>query len=111
MLAQKGGVPGGRIRRKKQRIGANGEMIEESEDEDAEDDPEAVEAYLSERRRELDARRDEIMNNKSLIAEEKQRLLQELQSRETDLEKQRHEQQDLQDQIRVMESKVSSCMD
>ncbi|XP_064600484.1 kinesin-like protein KIF3B isoform X2 [Liolophura sinensis] len=103
-LDGKGGPKRPREKRKKTRRNAAGELIEESDDEEGSEGDE--EAYLREQEEKLEEEKRAILSNKTMIAEEKQRYLQELQFKEEKLQKEQHARDAMASKIKAMESKL-----
>ncbi|XP_071795698.1 kinesin-II 95 kDa subunit-like [Asterias amurensis] len=91
-----------RRRRKGEMGGSDDEIDDETEEGEEEDEEEAYKkAQLN-----LEAEKEAIMANKSMIAEEKTKFLQELQHRQEQLKKQQEARDALEAKIRAMESKL-----
>jgi hypothetical protein len=98
ILENKGG--GGKKRKGKKgrrEYNEDGELIE------YDDEPDDV---LEREQKKLDEERQHIMNDKSLIAEEKTKLLGEMKAKEKELMKERENQQELESKLKAMESKL-----
>ncbi|XP_037070963.1 kinesin-like protein KIF3B [Pollicipes pollicipes] len=74
---------------------------------DAESEPSAEE-YLQQQRSQMEQERQAIVGDQSLIAEDKERLLEEMRKKEEQLERERRAQEDLATRIKDMESKLLS---
>ncbi|XP_068072748.1 kinesin-like protein KIF3B isoform X1 [Danio rerio] len=106
-----------RRRRRRRRVGEGGEEFEDGEDEeddddDDEDEEEGVDAdkniadYWHEQQEKLEKERRAIMEDHSLVAEEKQRLLKEKERKMTDLHKEKEASEMLTAKVKAMESKL-----
>ncbi|KAJ8299623.1 hypothetical protein KUTeg_023683 [Tegillarca granosa] len=107
-LEQKGGP---KKKKKKRRVRRNedGEIISGSEEEsgdDEEGDEEDEEAYMKEQEDQLEREKAAILNDQSLIAGEKEKLLSEVQDREAKLSKEKEAKEALANKIKAMESKL-----
>nr|AIN36848.1 KIF3B [Eriocheir sinensis] len=99
---------GGRKKKKKKRPDGE-EEDEEGEEEEEEEggEEEGVEAAdILHQQRELDEERNRILNDQHMIAEEKERYLSELKSKEAELNASREVQEKLMGRIQTMESKL-----
>nr|AUN27682.1 kinesin-like protein KIF3B [Phascolosoma esculenta] len=110
LKAALGGKGPGKKKKKKRRMkkGPNGEMIpmgsdEDSGEEGAEGDEEE---YMKEQQAKLDKEEEAIINNKSLIAEEKTKLLGDMEEKEKKLQKEKEAKEALAAKIKAMESKL-----
>ncbi|KAL5007549.1 hypothetical protein ScPMuIL_016355 [Solemya velum] len=90
-------------RRRKPKVNEHGEIVSGSEEED---DDEDVETYMNEQQSKLEEEKAAILNDQSLIAEEKEQLLSELQDREKKLGKEKEAKDSLAAKIKAMESKL-----
>ncbi|XP_074537353.1 kinesin-like protein KIF3B [Halichoeres trimaculatus] len=99
----------GRKKRRRRRRGAgdgsDGEELEEGE-EDEEEDGEDKGDYWREQQEKLERERKAIMEDHSLVAEEKVRLLKEKEKKMEDLQKEREAGERLADKVKAMESKL-----
>ncbi|XP_014669570.1 PREDICTED: kinesin-like protein KIF3B [Priapulus caudatus] len=110
-----GGGGGGRKRRRRRRgkveYDADGrEIIEEEvddEDEDGDDDVDE-ETLLKQQRDKLEAEKVAILNDKNMIAEEREKLLSEAQQKEQELARHHKQMHDVHSKIKAMESKLLS---
>lgn len=97
-------------KKKKTRRTRDGEIIEGSEDEEGseaeEGNQEDTEAWEQEQMTKLEEEKRAILNNQSLIAEEKEHLLGELQEKEEKLAKEKEQRDLLENKIKAMESKL-----
>ncbi|KAL8594876.1 Kinesin-like protein kif3b [Nucella lapillus] len=99
-------------KRKKKRTRQAGDGQEEEEEEDDEDEEEegddeaSAEAYMQEEMAKLEEEKASVLNNQSLIAEEKDRLLTEMQEKEEKLEKEKEQRDSMAAKIKAMESKL-----
>ncbi|XP_045175367.2 kinesin-II 95 kDa subunit-like [Mercenaria mercenaria] len=109
-LAGKGG-PKKKKRRKHARRNENGEVISDSEGDD-EDEEEGegseadAEAYMQEQQAKLEQEKESIMNNKSMIQTEKDRILNEIKEKEGRMKKEKENRDQLESKIKAMESKL-----
>lgn len=107
-LATKGGPK--RKTKKRSRRTRDGQIIEEDDDDDDEDegvgDEASAEAYMQEQMAKLEEEKSAILNNQSLIAEEKERLLSEMEEKEQKLGKEKEQRDALAMKIKAMESKL-----
>lgn len=103
-LEAKGGGPG-RRRKTKKKIGPNGEELSEDEDE-VEDEAENAEEYMATEQKKLESEKQAILSNKSIIAEEKEKLLSNLNDKEERLQREREAKDALVKKIQAMESKL-----
>ncbi|XP_076471036.1 kinesin-like protein KIF3B isoform X2 [Babylonia areolata] len=108
-LSAKGGPK--KKKKKRTRRTRDGQIIEDGDEEESEDDEaeggEAnAEAYMQEQMARLDQEKSAILNNQSLIAEEKERLLSEMQEKEEKLSKEKEQRDALAVKIKAMESKL-----
>lgn len=125
MINNKGGAGGSGGGRKKNRrrreVNEDGEVIEYGDD-----DPEGefyskyevfkdkiyffyfldVEEYMKREQEKLNQEKDMIMNNKNLIAGEKEKLMREVKTREEDLRKEREAKEELVKMLKKMEEKL-----
>ncbi|XP_076450094.1 kinesin-like protein KIF3B [Babylonia areolata] len=111
-LSGKGG-PKKKRKSKKKRVrrtgdGEEGEEEDEEEEEEEEegDDEASAEAFMQEQMVKLEEEKSAILNNQSLIAEEKDRLLVEMQEKEDRLSKEKEQRDSLANKIKAMESKL-----
>lgn len=103
-----------RRRRRRRRVGEGGDEFEDGEDEEDEDDDEeeGVDAdkniadYWHEQQEKLEKERRAIMEDHSLVAEEKQRLLKEKERKMNDLHKEKEASEMLTAKVKAMESKL-----
>lgn len=107
-LASKGGPK--KKKRRRVRRDVNGEIISESEEEDDEeeggDNEEDAEAYMQEQTAKLEQEKESILNNKSMMQAEKDRILEEIQEREMRMKKEKEARDQLEAKIKAMESKL-----
>nr|KAG5685609.1 hypothetical protein BaRGS_022173 [Batillaria attramentaria] len=107
-LTSKGGPK--KKKKKKTRRTRDGQIIEGSEDEDESEEEggrdEDTEAFEQEQMAKLEEEKKAILGNQSLIAEEKQHLLGELQEKEERLAKEKEQRDLLETKIKAMESKL-----
>jgi hypothetical protein len=105
MLQSKGGGGSKKVKRSGNRRqgGGGGEMDDNGE---YDDDPEAVEAFMKSEKERLEQEKALIMNNHNLIAEEKNRLLQDLKDKEKDIAKEQDAKMQLINKLKTMESKL-----
>ncbi|CAD5116966.1 DgyrCDS5804 [Dimorphilus gyrociliatus] len=106
-----GAVVSGKKRRRRRRRGgdggADGEFEDDDDEEDESVDPEkAAELYRQEQQQKLEEEKQAIMGDQSMIAEKKQKLLEELNNQETRLKKEQEAKQALQMKLKAMESKL-----
>ncbi|XP_051515879.1 kinesin-like protein KIF3B isoform X2 [Myxocyprinus asiaticus] len=105
---------GKKRRKRRRRVGERGEEIEDDEDEeDDEDDEEdgideekGIADYWREQQEKLENERRAIMEDHSLVAEEKQRLLKEKEKKMDDLRKEKEASEMLAAKVKAMESKL-----
>ncbi|CAC5424952.1 KIF3B [Mytilus coruscus] len=114
-LEAKGGP---RKKKKKKRVRRNedGEIVSESEgsedDDDEGEDGEGegnekdAEAYMSEQKAKLEQEKQSILNNQTMVIEEKEKLLQEMKDREEKLQREKEAKEALSSKIKAMESKL-----
>lgn len=97
-----GGKKGGKSRTKsgRKRRDVNGDVIEED------DDPNDIEEFMKMEHAKLDNEKSNIMNDHTLIAEEKQKLLNDLKNKENQLHKEQDLKLDLMNKIKTYESKL-----
>ncbi|ELT91901.1 hypothetical protein CAPTEDRAFT_165042 [Capitella teleta] len=108
-----GGKPSKGKKGKKKRIrrGPDGEWIGEvisegeEDDEDGEDEDNVTE-YINEQRSKLDKEKELIINNQTMIAGEKEKILAAMKEKEEKLAREREAQDNLQKKIAAMESKL-----
>ncbi|KAK7098411.1 kinesin-like protein KIF3B [Littorina saxatilis] len=102
------GGPKKKKKKKRTRRTQDGEIIEEDDDsdEEGEDDEENEEAFMQEQMAKLDEEKSAILNNQSLIAEEKERLLAQAGEKEVKLAKEKEQRDALAIKIKAMESKL-----
>ncbi|KAK3101800.1 hypothetical protein FSP39_006442, partial [Pinctada imbricata] len=106
-LDKKGGPKKGKKKRR-HRKNADGEIISESDDDEDEEEtnPDDEEAYMQEQQNKLEEKKRAILNDQSLIAEDKNKLLNEVQDREEKLKREREAKEALANKIKAMESKL-----
>ncbi|XP_071851359.1 kinesin-II 95 kDa subunit-like [Apostichopus japonicus] len=107
-LAVKGdGGSGGKRKKRRGRKKANGEVGSDGEivDSDEEEDEDDEEMY-KEAQQKLEQEKQAILANQNMIAEEKQRLVQEVLSRQDQIRKQQEARDALQSKIQAMEGKL-----
>ncbi|CAH8438256.1 unnamed protein product [Schistosoma turkestanicum] len=73
---------------------------------DTENDSTSIENYMRKQQAKLLAEKNEILNDRSLVAEEKSRLLSELKIKEEKLQEEQKQTQQLESKLRAMESKL-----
>uniref|UniRef100_A0A8C1GVZ9 Kinesin-like protein n=1 Tax=Cyprinus carpio TaxID=7962 RepID=A0A8C1GVZ9_CYPCA len=106
-----------RRKRRRRRVGEGGEELEDGEDDDNEeeeddDEEEGIDAdknivdYWHEQQEKLEKERKAIMEDHSLVAEEKQRLLKEKEKKMDDLHKEKEASEMLAAKVKAMESKL-----
>ncbi|XP_022094991.1 kinesin-II 95 kDa subunit-like isoform X2 [Acanthaster planci] len=105
-LEKKGGGGGGTKKRKRRRRKGEGGSDEEIEDETEEGEEMDEEEMYKQAQAKLDAEKEAIVANKTMIAEEKEKFLQELQHRQGLLKKQQDARDALESKIKAMESKL-----
>lgn len=106
MLEAKGGQGlGGRRRTKKNRIGPDGEVLSDEEDGDEEEE-ESAEEYMANQQQKLENEKQAILNDKTIIAEEKEKLLSNLNDKEERIQKEKEAKDALMKKIQAMESKL-----
>ncbi len=98
-LEQKMGGGKRRVGRGRKRRDDNGDVIEE-------DDPNELEEYMKAQKAKLDVEKSHIINDHSLIAEEKQKLLDDMKAKEIQLKKEQELKLDLLNKIKTYESKL-----
>ncbi|KAL8614241.1 Kinesin-II 95 kDa subunit [Nucella lapillus] len=109
-LSAKGGPK--KKKKRRTRRTKDGEIIEEGDEDESEEDEEEegeeanAEVYMQEQMAKLDQEKSAILNNQSLIAEEKERLLSEMQVKEEKLAKEKEQRDTLAVKIKAMESKL-----
>ena len=91
-------------RKGRRRDGASGEDGED--DGEDEDNPEDIENYMKAEQEKLEIEKRKIINDQTLIAGEKEELLQDLQEKENLLNKETQAKLDLANKIKAMESKL-----
>lgn len=106
-LEGKGG-PKTRKKKKKTRRARDGRVLgsDEEGEEEEEDNEEDADAYLKEQQAKLEQEKEAILGNQSLIAEEKEKLLAELGTKEDKLQQEREQRDALDTKIKAMESKL-----
>ncbi|VDP97682.1 unnamed protein product, partial [Trichobilharzia regenti] len=77
-----------------------------SEENGTEDDATSMENYVKEQQAKLSAEKDAVLNDHSLVAEEKSRLLNELKLKESKLQEEQAQTQQLELKLKTMESKL-----
>ncbi|VDI00122.1 kinesin family member 3B, partial [Mytilus galloprovincialis] len=109
---------GGPRKKKKKRVrrNADGDIVSESEgseeDDDEDEDGEGegnekdAEAYMSEQKAKLEQEKQSILNNQTMVIEEKEKLLQEMKDREEKLQREKEAKEALSSKIKAMESKL-----
>ncbi|XP_038053158.1 kinesin-II 95 kDa subunit-like [Patiria miniata] len=107
-LEKKGGGGGGGAKKRKRRrnkgeVGGSDDEIDDETEEGEEMDEEEMYKQAQEK---LEAEKEAIMANKSMIAEEKEKFLHELQDRQGLLKKQQEARDALESKIKAMESKL-----
>ncbi|KAL3841790.1 hypothetical protein ACJMK2_019899 [Sinanodonta woodiana] len=107
-LTQKGGP---KKKKRRSRKMENGEVVSESDEEDESDEEggnneEDADAFMKEQQAKLEEDKKAILSNKSLIAEEKEKMLSELQDKESKLLKEKEARDSLASKIKAMESKL-----
>ncbi|KAF7232661.1 hypothetical protein EG68_08401 [Paragonimus skrjabini miyazakii] len=93
----------------RKRILPDGTEIEEEvsvEEAEAADEAERIESYMRTQQAKLNAEKEAILNDHSLVAEEKSRLLDELKLKENRLQEEHAQTQQLEAKLRAMESKL-----
>uniref|UniRef100_A0A3Q0KEE7 Kinesin-like protein n=1 Tax=Schistosoma mansoni TaxID=6183 RepID=A0A3Q0KEE7_SCHMA len=73
---------------------------------DGEDDVTSIENYMKEQQEKLLAEKNEVLNDNSLVAEEKSRMLNDLKIKEIKLQEEQTKTQQLESKLRAMESKL-----
>ncbi|RTG88332.1 kinesin family member 3B [Schistosoma bovis] len=73
---------------------------------DREDDATSIENYMKEQQAKLLAEKNEVLNDNSLVAEEKSRMLNDLKIKEIKLQEEQTKTQQLESKLRAMESKL-----
>ncbi|KAK3750592.1 hypothetical protein RRG08_007101 [Elysia crispata] len=106
-LEGKGG-PKTKKKKKKTRRTRDGRVLgsDEEGEEEEEDNGEEADAYLREQQAKLEQEKEAILGNQSLIAEEKEKLLAELGTKEDILQQEREQRDALDTKIKAMESKL-----
>lgn len=102
-LAERGGPK--KKKKRRSRRTRDGQIIEDDEDDD-EGDEEDEGLFMQEQMTRLEEQKKAILNNQSLIAEEKEQLLGELQEKESRLAKEKEQRDQLAMKIKAMESKL-----
>ncbi|XP_065844542.1 kinesin-II 95 kDa subunit-like isoform X1 [Oscarella lobularis] len=102
-LAKKGKKKKKKKGRRKQ--GPNGEIIDEEEDDD-EDEDEDPAAALKQQQAELEKNKQALLENTSLVAEERDKLLEEVQKKQGQLKKKQEARDNIASKIKAMESKL-----
>ncbi|XP_005108306.1 kinesin-like protein KIF3B [Aplysia californica] len=102
---------GGPKKKKKRRSRRNrdGQIVEgdeDDEDEEGENDEDDTEAFMKEQEAKLEQEKVAILNNQSLIAEEKEKLLSTLKDKEQTLLQEKDSRDNLAQKIKAMESKL-----
>ncbi|XP_059177349.1 kinesin-like protein KIF3B [Physella acuta] len=103
---------GGPKRKKKRRSKRTreGQVIEGDEDDEGDEEEESTEdesdVYMREQQAKLEQEKEEILSNQTLIAEEKEKLLNELGEKENRLQQEREQRDVLATKIKAMESKL-----
>ncbi|XP_028515921.1 kinesin-like protein KIF3B [Exaiptasia diaphana] len=93
-------------KKKRRRKGPDGVEIEEDDDDDDTPDQGQVEDYMKAEQAKLDQEKKALLENHSMVAEEKQRLMAIVQQKEKEMKKQREAQASLTAKIKMMESKL-----
>ncbi|CAH8491011.1 unnamed protein product [Heterobilharzia americana] len=93
---------------RKQSLNDGGEVDDsfENEESNKEDASISLESYIKEQQTKLSAERDAILNDHSLVSEEKSRLLNELKLKEIKLQEEQAKTQQLECKLKAMESKL-----
>jgi kinesin family member 3B len=86
--------------KKSNRVNEYGEPLEED------DDPEDIEAYMKQEHDKLELEKQAIVNDQTLIGEEKQRLLKDIKEKEKQMEQENEAKMALAQKIKNMESKL-----
>lgn len=105
-LAQKGGGGGSRKKRRGRKkangeVGSDGEVVDSDEEEEEDD-----EQMYKEAQQKLEQEKQAILANQNMIAEEKQKLVQEVLARQSQIRKQQEARDSLQAKIQAMEGKL-----
>ncbi|KAK6191357.1 hypothetical protein SNE40_003070 [Patella caerulea] len=106
-LTSKGGPK--KKKKRRQRRNKDGEIIEEDDDDDEQEgggNDDDAEAYMAEQQAKLDEEKKAILNDTTLIAEEKEKFLEELKEKGEKLMKEREMKDALSSKIKAMESKL-----
>ncbi|XP_064634022.1 kinesin-II 95 kDa subunit-like [Lineus longissimus] len=97
-------------KKRRQRRGPDGEMLSEEETDEESDDEEGAEQdeeeFMREQQEKLDQEKMAIMNNQTMIAEERDKIMQDLKHQEQRLNKEREMKEQLANKIKAMESKL-----
>lgn len=112
-LAGKGG-PKKKKKKRRVRRNENGEIISESEGEEDDDDDEEggegseadAEAFMQQEQAKLEQEKEAIMNNRSMMQAEKDRILNEIKEKEMRMKKEKENRDQLESKIKAMESKL-----
>ncbi|KAI3357873.1 hypothetical protein L3Q82_015538 [Scortum barcoo] len=105
-LKKRSGKKKKRRQRRRAGEGSDGEDLEEGETEDDDEDGDDKGDYWREQQEKLERERKAIMEDHSLVAEEKVRLLKEKEKKMEDLKKEREVGEMLADKVKAMESKL-----
>ncbi|XP_046380211.1 kinesin-II 95 kDa subunit-like [Haliotis rufescens] len=101
---------GGPKKKKKKRVrrDRNGEIIEVSDDDDEDegDEEDDVESYMEAQQEKLESEKKAILNDQSIMAEEKERILHEMRAKEEILRQEKDQTDALAGKIKAMESKL-----
>ncbi|XP_041365855.1 kinesin-like protein KIF3B [Gigantopelta aegis] len=108
LKGQLDGSGGPRKKKKKRRVrrNKNGEIIEDSGGEDEEEDEADVEHYMQDAQMKLEEEKRAILNDQSLLSEEKNKLLETLTEKEEVLRREKEQRDALDMKIKAMESKL-----
>lgn len=93
---------------KKTRKGRKTRQVNEDGEEVVEDDPEDVEEIMKREQLRLDQQKQNILNDKNLIASEKDKLLKEMKEKEKELEREQEAKMQMMSKLKAMESKLLS---
>ncbi|KAK2186663.1 hypothetical protein NP493_192g03000 [Ridgeia piscesae] len=107
---QSKGEPKRKKKKKRTRHGPDGELLSEEEDDDDDDDDEDTdmdaEEYEQREKEKLEREKEAVMNDKTMIAEEKEKLLKVMAAKEEKLNKEKEAKDMLAKKINAMESKL-----
>jgi hypothetical protein len=106
LMEGKGGSGIKKRSKKNRRKGGGGGEDGDNDEEDGEDNPEDVENFMKSEQEKLEIEKKKILNDQSLIAEEKEGLLKDLKEKEELINEEKNAKLELANKIKAMESKL-----